>query len=127
MYTFDRNPLYTLIRNPLYTLVRNVLYTIVRNTHLAFDFIEMFRQQAVDRVIISMLQKKEKLAISNDGLLDEDTRAKLIANIYERLHRFEKYRGESRRFSDIINLQAFALANYIRGDSTSFKPYIAKW
>lgn len=94
---------------------------------LAFDFIEMFRQQAVDRVVISMLQKKEKLTLGSDGLLGEDTRSKLISNIYERLHRYEKYRGESRRFSDIINIQAFDLANFIRSKSKTFKPYIAKW
>ncbi len=94
---------------------------------LAFDFIEMFRQQAVDRVVISMLQKKEKMALNSNGLLDDDTRSKLISNIYERLHRYEKYRGESRRFSDIINLQAFDLANFIRAESKTFKPYIAKW
>jgi group II intron reverse transcriptase/maturase/CRISPR-associated endonuclease Cas1 len=94
---------------------------------LVFDFIEMFRQQAVDRVVISILQKKEKMTLGNDGLLDKDTRSKLISNIYERLHRYEKYRGESRRFSDIINIQAFDLANFIRAELKTFKPYIAKW
>jgi len=68
---------------------------------LTFDFIELFRQQAVDRVVISMLQKKEKLTIEN-GFLDEESRAKLTSNIYERIHRYELFRGESRRFSDII-------------------------
>lgn len=93
---------------------------------LAFDFIEMFRQQAVDRVVISMLQKKEKINLNN-GWLDNESRAKLTQNIYERLHRYEIYRGEKRRFSDIIKMQAMSLANYIQDNSKTFKPYIAKW
>jgi group II intron reverse transcriptase/maturase/CRISPR-associated endonuclease Cas1 len=93
---------------------------------LAFDLIELFRQQAVDRVVISILQKKEKIVINN-GWLDNDSRAKLTQNIYERLHRYELFRGEKRRFSDIIKLQALALAKFINEESESFKPYIAKW
>jgi group II intron reverse transcriptase/maturase/CRISPR-associated endonuclease Cas1 len=93
---------------------------------LSFDLVEVFRQQAVDRVVITMLQKKEKL-VAHDGILDKETRSKLAANIYERLHRFEKFRGENRRLSDVINMQALALAKYLKGQDKKFKPYIAKW
>lgn len=101
----------------------------VSSTHkptLTFDLIEMFRQQAVDRVVVSLLQKKEKLCIK-DGFLDDNTKIKLTENIYERLHRYEKYRGENRRFSDIIKIQVNALAGYINNEEKMFKPYIAKW
>lgn len=106
-----------------------ISYLHVANTSnptLAFDFIELFRQQAVDRVVISMLQKKEKLTIEN-GILDEESRAKLTSNIYERIHRHELFRGESRRFSDIIKIQARALARFIKDEEDNFKPYISKW
>jgi group II intron reverse transcriptase/maturase/CRISPR-associated endonuclease Cas1 len=93
---------------------------------LVFDFIESFRQQAVDRVVIALLQKGEKFKIE-DGLLDEESRKKLSQNILERLHRYELYRGERRRFSEIIKIQARHLANYISGEDPSFKPYISKW
>jgi group II intron reverse transcriptase/maturase/CRISPR-associated endonuclease Cas1 len=93
---------------------------------LTFDFIEIFRQQVVDRVVISMLQKKEKLVVVN-GILDEETRIKLASNIYERLYRYENYRGESRRFLDIMKIQAQHLAKFINDEVSNYKPYISKW
>jgi len=101
----------------------------VPQTHkpsLAFDIIELFRQQAVDRVVISLIQKKEKMEIVK-GLLSNESKSKLTQNIYERLHRYETYRGEKRRFSDIISIQTSALAQYISGEADTYKPYIAKW
>ena len=93
---------------------------------LVFDFIEQFRQQAVDRVVIALLQKKEKLVIT-DGLLDADTRVKLSQNIFERLHRYETFRGLQKRFSEIITHQASAFSKYVLDDKLLYKPYIAKW
>jgi len=93
---------------------------------LVFDLIEPFRAQAVDRVVISMLQKGEKLSI-NDGVLNDETRKKLSINILERLHRFEIYRGEKIRFSEIIKKQAKEFAAFILGEIKTYKPYRAKW
>jgi len=93
---------------------------------LSFDVIEMFRQQAVDRVVISLLQKNEKMEIK-DGFLTDESRAKLTQNISERLYRYELYRGKQTRFADIIDAQASHFAKYIAGETKTYKPYIAKW
>jgi group II intron reverse transcriptase/maturase/CRISPR-associated endonuclease Cas1 len=93
---------------------------------LVYDLIEIFRAQAVDRVVISLIQKSEPLAMDKN-LLNEDTRKLLIKNILERLNRYEKFRGEECRFEEIIRKQAHDLAAYISGESKNFKPYIAKW
>ncbi len=95
------------------------------NPNLVFDIMELFRSQAVDRVVISMIQKKEKLELKN-GRLDEQTRALLIKNIYERLNRYEKYRGKECRLLDIIDIQIKEILEYIDSDKT-YRPYIAKW
>lgn len=95
------------------------------NPNLVFDVIELFRSQAVDRVVISMIQKKEPLIMKN-GLLDEETRNILTRHIMERLSRYEKYRGEERRLSEIIELQIGELASAIVS-GTTYRPYIAKW
>ncbi|GHU75939.1 hypothetical protein FACS189414_1030 [Bacteroidia bacterium] len=93
---------------------------------LVYDFIEIFRAQAVDRVVISLVQKSEPLAMDKN-LLDDNTRKLLIQNILERLNRYEKFRGEECRFEDIIRKQMREAAAYISGESKTFKPYIAKW
>jgi len=93
---------------------------------LAYDLIEIFRSQAVDRVIVSMLQKGESLKMDR-SLLQEDSKKRLIKNIFERLNRYENYRGENIKFSQIIMKQAKELAQYIKGEKKSYKPYIAKW
>lgn len=90
-----------------------------------YDIIELFRAQAVDRVVISLVQKKEPLSMK-DGLLDSETKNLLVKNLAERINRYEKYRGMECRLCDIINLQIKEIAEYI-GSGTKYKPYIAKW
>ncbi|MCW5907203.1 MAG: CRISPR-associated endonuclease Cas1 [Chitinophagales bacterium] len=93
---------------------------------LVYDLVEFFRQQAVDRVVIALIQKREKLAVK-DGLLNEATRNKLVQHIYERMHRYENYRGEQRKLLHIFGLQAKEYAAYLTGAAKNFKPYAAKW
>lgn len=90
-----------------------------------FDVIELFRAQAVDRVVISLIQKREPLHMSN-ALLSEDTRKLLVQNVFERMNRYEKYRGEEMKFTRIIVRQAQEIAAYIN-DGNIYKPYVAKW
>ena len=91
----------------------------------AFDVIELFRTQAVDRVVISLIQKRESLKI-NKGILSDATKSLLVQNIIERINRYEKYRGKECRLCDIINLQVKEIADYI-SDGILYRPYIAKW
>ena len=90
-----------------------------------YDIVELFRAQAVDRVVISLVQKKEPLALKG-GLLDEATKKLLVQNLAERINRYEKYRGAEWRLCDIIRLQIKEIAEYIESGK-KYKPYIAKW
>lgn len=96
------------------------------NSNLVFDFIELFRSQAVDKPVISMLRRRESCHVNQDGLLDDDTRKRLTGHIMERLNRHETYRGESRTLVEIINLQASELAESIAAGKT-YRAYLAKW
>lgn len=93
---------------------------------LVFDVVEIFRSQAVDRVVISLIQKKTALEVS-EGMLTDSTKRALIRAILERLNRYEKFRGEEITLDQIILKQARDIAAYIKGDKKTFKPYIAKW
>ena len=91
----------------------------------SFDFIELFRSQAVDRVIISMLQKGEEAEVK-DGKLTDATKNNLIRNLTERMYKYELYRGESTMFENVIRKQAKEIADYF-SDGKPYKPYKAKW
>ena len=90
-----------------------------------YDVIELFRCQAVDRVVISLVQKGEQLDIKK-GLLTEETIKLLVANIIERLNKYETFRGENIKLLEIINRQVRDISLFIAEDE-KFKPYIAKW
>ena len=96
------------------------------NANLVFDLIELFRCQAVDRVVVSMINKGEKCDVGEDGKLRDHTKTSLTRHILERLERYETYRGESRTLNDIIDLQILDFSRCI-SEGTSFRPYIAKW
>ena len=91
-----------------------------------YDIVELFRAQAVDRVVISLIQKGEKLKMSQNRL-DESTKKILTQNVLERLNRYEKYRGEEIQFMEIIRRQVREIAVFISGERINYKPYIAKW
>lgn len=92
---------------------------------LAYDFVEIFRSQVVDRIVISLIQKGQELEIRN-GLLTEQTRKLLVQSIMERLARYEKHQGEEMRMEQIIHHQARLLAKAFQG-TDDFKAYVAKW
>jgi group II intron reverse transcriptase/maturase/CRISPR-associated endonuclease Cas1 len=91
-----------------------------------YDIIEMFRSQAVDRMVIGLVQKKEPLEMYNN-YLNDNTRNLVTQNILERLNRYEKYRKADIQFFEIINAQVRDIAAFIAEETDKFKPYIAKW
>lgn len=92
---------------------------------LVYDFVEIFRSQVVDRIVISLIQKGQDLEVRN-GLLTDNTRQLLVKSIMERLARYERYQGEEMKMEQIILRQAKLLAKAFEGTG-KFKPYVAKW
>lgn len=90
-----------------------------------YDMVELFRSQAVDRVVVSLIQKGIPLQL-NSGMLDDVTRTLLAKNVLERLSRYENYRGAEQKLEQIIRLQAREVASFYNNGDT-YKPYIAKW
>ena len=90
-----------------------------------YDVVEMFRAQVVDRVVITLIQKKAPLNIDK-GLLDGSSRKQLAKSVLERINRYEKYRGKELTMGQIIHRQASEIAAWIEKDKR-YKPYIARW
>lgn len=82
---------------------------------LVLDLIEEFRQPIVDRSVIAFLNKGSRLVMEND-LLDEASRRALAEKVLERLDSPATFRGKSYKLKSIIQLQARALALFLRGE-----------
>lgn len=92
---------------------------------LVLDFVEEFRQQLVDRVVISMVQKGTEIIIE-EGKLSDDTRKALIQKINERLKKREPHDGKKFSLESIIQRQARHLATFLRGEGI-YKAYVGSW
>lgn len=90
-----------------------------------FDVIELFRAQAVDRVVIALVQKKEPIAVKG-GFLTDESKGLLMKNLTERMQKREKYRGTEVSFEDIIKKQTAEIAHFFQEDA-KYLPYKAKW
>jgi CRISPR-associated protein Cas1 len=97
-----------------------------RKPTLAFDLIEEFRQQAVDRAVFALITKGEKLEIEK-GLLTYNTRKKVAERVLERIHTVEVFRNNEMRLSQIIKMQANAAGEFLEGKLSCYRPYIGKW
>lgn len=94
---------------------------------LVLDLIEEFRQQVVDRMIFGMLGKGSELRVDGEGRLDEKTRKTIVQKLFERLDGEERYAGMKQKLRTIILKQAQAVASYVRGDRSVYKPFVGGW
>lgn len=83
---------------------------------LAFDLIEEFRPQAVDRAIFILLTRGEALTQEKtSSMLTKETRHKVVTQVLERLGTLVPYRGQKVALAEIIGHQARLLANHLQG------------
>ena len=94
---------------------------------LVLDLIEEFRQTVVDRSIIGLVNKRVPLKQQEDGLLDEQTRHKIVEKIRERLESSELYEKKRQALRLIMQQQARHLALFLRGERESYEPLVAGW
>ena len=93
---------------------------------LVFDMVEEFRAPVVDRTIIALINRQEKLTLEQ-GKLSMDTRRRLAEKVMERINTIENFRGQRIRVGDIMRLQAVNMAKYLKGEVKAYKPYLMKW
>jgi len=92
---------------------------------LVLDLIEEFRQPIVDRAVIAFLNKGSQL-VMKDGLLDEASRQALAEKVLERLDSEATFRSKHYKLRSIIQLQARAVASFLRGEGV-YKPFSWQW
>ncbi len=94
---------------------------------LTFDMIEEFRVFVVDRVIISMFNKDEPIKLGNDGLLNKASRQLIARNIKEKVGSYTMWKKESHKLENIIQAQAYKLADVVDEKEKKYKPFIGKF
>jgi len=94
---------------------------------LIYDLIEQFRVQAVEKPLVAMAIKEDKLKIDKTGLLTEETKKRVVQKVLERMNTFEKFREKEMRLIDIFQQQTDDFQKYISGEIKTYKPYLMKW
>jgi CRISPR-associated protein Cas1 len=94
---------------------------------LTLDLIEEFRQAVVDRPLIGLVTRGMAIEQDEQGRLVENTRRKLAERIFERLAATELYEGKRQPLRHILQSQARHIATFVRGDRTSYTPFVVGW
>lgn len=94
---------------------------------LVLDLIEPFRQPVVDRAVLSFINKGSVIEQDERGWLTADTRHALAERVLDRLERPTEWQNKHYGLRQVIQMQARALATFLRGDNPAFEPYVARW
>lgn len=92
---------------------------------LVYDFVEEFRQQVVDRVVVAMVNKGTSLEME-ERMLSGYARRHLSERIRERLESPEKFQGKKYKLRTIIKVQARRIATFLRGEA-GYRPFAGDW
>ncbi len=95
---------------------------------LVYDFIEMFRTSLVDYPLVKMLANTKWRPKIENGLLDHESRGRLIKIFHENLERKTriKYLSYSMSLREALKHVALKLAESLR-ENTVFKGFVEKW
>lgn len=104
-------------------------YDMDKRTSLTFDLIECFRQQIVDKTVISLINRKQvtvKNLDKRNNLIKLNARKLIVNKIFDKLFSTVTYEGKSRSYSEIITLQCNNLVNtLLNGDE--FRGFYLTW
>lgn len=99
---------------------------------LVLDLMEEFRQQVVDRKVMSMVQKGEvtpsdfKIKEGQCWLPDR-IRKNLIKKILGKMEDYVKWKDRKIRWSDLILKQARNTGKYLRGETNEYEYFYLRW
>jgi len=94
---------------------------------LTLDLIEEFRQEAVDRVVFGLANRRFTVEQDEKGWLSSGTRQQFAGHILEHLQTEVRYAGQKHPLRQVIQMQARALAGYLRKDRPAYVAFKASW
>lgn len=93
---------------------------------LVYDLMEEFRPQVVDRTVFTMLTRREKAKITDQGLLTDETRRRLIAQVQDRLATIIRFRSRELKLDEVIQHQTQLLVRHLKGEK-AYRSFVGKW
>lgn len=93
---------------------------------MVLDLIEEFRQACVDRPIVAAFRKGASVNITDDGLMDEQSRRRVASWVTDRLEARDRYEGGKYTLATILQRQVRHVASFLRKDY-EYRPYVASW
>lgn len=104
-------------------------YDMDRRTSLTFDLIEPFRQQIVDKTVISLINRKQVKIEDMDkrnNLIKLNARKLIVSKILDKMYSTVTYNGKSMSYAKIIELQTKSLVKTL-SDGEEFKGFYLTW
>lgn len=92
---------------------------------LVYDAIEEFRQAVVDREVIALLNRNQKITVSQNHLSIQSVKI-VTQHVQNRLSGQTMYKKEKHRLESVINQQALLLAKAIEG-STKYHAFVVHY
>jgi len=94
---------------------------------LVLDLIEEFRQVAVDRLVVGLVNRNFEVRQTEHGQLDDETRHTFADKVLEHLDATVRYQGKRYPIRSVIQAQARSLAAFLRDERDQYQPYKAEW
>jgi CRISP-associated protein Cas1 len=94
---------------------------------LALDLIEEFRQTAVDRVVIGLVNRQFTVEQDEQGMLSAQTRKALAEHVNAHSQSSVRHQGQQVKLAHVIQTQAREVAAYVRGNRERYEPFKATW
>lgn len=94
---------------------------------MVLDAIEEFRQPAVDRTVLAVLNRGMHVQLDEECRLDEETRRTLADAVLKRLAADTEYGGKHLSLNGAIQCQARQAATFLRGERETYEPFICRW
>lgn len=92
---------------------------------LVYDYVEMYRP-VIDHALLKLVRKGWRPKISG-GLLDYESRSRIIKAIHSELERKTSMYGEPVTIRQAMKRNAFTLASFIRGETPVYKGFVMDW
>lgn len=94
---------------------------------LALDLIEEFRQAAIDRVVIGLVNRQFVVEQDEQGLLSMETRKSFAEHVISHLKSTVRHQQRQQQLGHVIQMQAREVAAYVRGNRDAYIPFKASW
>lgn len=94
---------------------------------LTLDLIEEFRQEAVDRVVFGLANRRFSVKQDDAGRLTSETRKTFAEHVLKHLETRIRYQTQKHALRQVIQMQARQMAGYLRGERSAYISFKASW